>query len=104
MVVHPTCNVSGQAVTASTFEVGGNVVVIITLLVNLILQLRTRNEVKQVSETVHTELKSNDGSTLRDATDRIESSLGTTPLLPEDQQFYAANTHEPKGNENVKDS
>ena len=82
---------------AASFDVGGNVLAIAILLiqaVNVWLTQRTKSVATSTNKTVVTELASNDGTTLRDATDRIESTLGTTPPLPIDKQHYTA-TEEP---------
>lgn len=79
---------------AATWEVGPNVLAIVVLLVgalNAYLSHRTTKVAVETNKTVATEFKSNDGSTLRDATDRMESALGTIkPKLPKDQQVYDA--------------
>ena len=49
---------------------------------------------KDTNLVVTKQLQSDDGSTLRDATDRIESALGTTPPLPVDKQVFTAQDHE----------
>ena len=81
---------------AGGFDVGPNVLAIVVLIVGAINAYiaHSGNQVTKATNTVITkELQSNDGSTLRDATDRIESTLGTTPPLPQAQQVYIASDH-----------
>jgi len=59
-------------------------------IINAITARASHAITKDTNTVITKELTSNDGSTLRDATDRIESTLGTTPPLPRDKQVYTA--------------
>ena len=83
-------------VATGGWDVGPNILAIVVLVVGAINAYiaHSGNQVTKATNTVITkELQSNDGSTLRDATNRIESTLGTTPPLPQAQQVYIASDH-----------
>lgn len=82
---------------ACAVEIGPNVAAIVGPAVAAFVlwwtQRHTKTTVISVAKTLDKELASNDGSTLRDATDRIESKLGTTPLLPVARRTFDASVH-----------